>query len=515
MPRSPFVIRKELTDPGYFYSRKHQVQSILSCINKDNPQNVQLIGQRRIGKSFLLQYLALSTDTLAQYFGDQNDHFTVVYWNLAKRPPETPQQFYRDLIHTVKAKLPVSLRDIFLLEAASEEELDVVIDEALQALEDNEHHVILLLDEFSRIAANPAFPATFFSRLRALAEGFALAFVIATHRPLSELCHSGDVADSPFFNIFTTIPIRLLSSEEAESFLTVPFAQRQITFEKGAVTEALRLSGGHPAILATLGEMLWSQTSDGGIIMQPFVASLQRELYISFEYDFAYYWQHLSKAAQQVGLNLATDQNATCSPNTDPGVFKELESRSIIKAEKGKGVLFSPLFSDYIKQYGSEPFDTLHIFKDEHRYNVLILDVLRARLNHSPELPVAWQSDIEQAIKSLEDYPVLSCVCCGRYLFDKILQALSSTTGIPYIGDLGGARDFLHDLQALIPQPGHPLPPGTKSFSRMAHEELWYLKHLGDCGVHPNEHNPGMHEATEGIFLAITLCQHLVREGYA
>src|SRR5579885_3498358 len=173
---SPFIIRKELNAPSYFYGRKREVASILSSINKDSPQNVQLIGQRRIGKSFLLQYLAFSPDTLVQYFGEHLDHFTIVYWNLAKRPPETPQQFYLDLIHTIQAKLPDSLRDVFLLEAASEEELDDVIDEALQTLEDKGHHIVLLLDEFSIITANPAYPATFFSRLRTLAETSALAF---------------------------------------------------------------------------------------------------------------------------------------------------------------------------------------------------------------------------------------------------------------------------------------------------------------------------------------------------
>lgn len=512
---SPFIIRKELNAPSYFYGRKREVASILSSINKDSPQNVQLIGQRRIGKSFLLQYLAFSPDTLVQYFGEHLDHFTIVYWNLAKRPPETPQQFYLDLIHTIQAKLPDSLRDVFLLEAASEEELDDVIDEALQTFEDKEHHIILLLDEFSIITANPAYPATFFSRLRTLAETSALAFVIATHRPLSELCHSGEVADSPFFNIFTRIPISLLDQEEAELFLTEPFTQRQITFEKGAVTEALRVTGRHPAMLATLGEMLWSQARDGEIITQPFVASLQGSLFTSFEDDFGYYWRYLSGAAQQVGMQLATNQNATLSVNTNRAVFRELESKSLLRVEKGAGILFSPLFSEYIKQHGSEQFDLLHIFRDEHQYFTHVADVLRARLNHSSVLPSAWQSDIEQAIKNLEDYPVLACMCCGRYLFGKILRAISRTTGIPLSHDEGGPGEFLRNLQSRIPQPGYPLPPGTKPFSRMAHQELWYLKHLGDCGAHPGEYNLSQREAAEGIFLAITLCQHLVLEGYA
>lgn len=514
---SPFIIRKELTTPHSFYGRKRELAQILSYINKDTPQNVQLIGQRRIGKSFLLQYLALSTDTLSEHLGKRLDQFTVIYWNLARRPPETPLHFYQEFIQTARAKLHPALKEIFLLDphSASEDDVHLAIDMALQALENNGHHMILLLDEFSIITANPAYPASFFSRLRTLAEGAALAFVIATHRPLSELCHSGDVADSPFFNIFARVPIGLLGTEETAAFLTVPFARRQITFEKGAITEALRLSGGHPAILATLGEMLWLRASDGEIITQPFVAGLQKELSSLFEDDFAYYWQYLSKAAQQAGLRLATDQDAPWSPDTNRGVLKELESRSIVRAEKGKVILFSPLFSDYVKQHGSEPFDSLHIFKDEHRYNAHMVNVLRARLNHSPEIPPAWQSEIEQAIKNLEDHPVLACMCCGRYLFDKILRVLSRITGIPLPPGEGGPGEFLRNLQLRVPHPDRPLPPGTKPFSRMAHQELWYLKHLGDCGAHPAEYNLSRREAAEGIFLAITLCQHLVLEGYS
>ena len=82
--------------------------------------------------------------------------------------------------------------------------------------------VVLLLDEFDALTQNDAFPVTFFNFLRSLANEFPVALVLTAARKLKDICHSDEVAGSPFFNIFHERRLGCFTESEARQLITGP-----------------------------------------------------------------------------------------------------------------------------------------------------------------------------------------------------------------------------------------------------------------------------------------------------
>ncbi|MBU8922212.1 MAG: hypothetical protein KOO63_10385, partial [Bacteroidales bacterium] len=78
------------------------------------------------------------------------------------------------------------------------------------------------MDEFELITRNENFEMDFFSFLRSLANSFRVAYITSSRDELQQMCHDKDISDSPFFNIFSNLPLRPFSRDEAIELVTVP-----------------------------------------------------------------------------------------------------------------------------------------------------------------------------------------------------------------------------------------------------------------------------------------------------
>lgn len=54
---NPYLNRVAIRDPAQFYCRRREVARIFSRLGADRPQSIAVVGERRIGKSSLLNYL--------------------------------------------------------------------------------------------------------------------------------------------------------------------------------------------------------------------------------------------------------------------------------------------------------------------------------------------------------------------------------------------------------------------------------------------------------------------------
>ena len=73
-----------------------------------------------------------------------------------------------------------------------------------------------MLDEFEAVTTNPNFSLEFFSFLRFLANHYNVAYLTSSARDLQVLCHTEEISDSPFFNIFSTMRLTVFQPAEAE-----------------------------------------------------------------------------------------------------------------------------------------------------------------------------------------------------------------------------------------------------------------------------------------------------------
>ncbi len=238
-----------------FFGRDMVLGQLLALYRRPGkPACVSLLGERRIGKSSLLNQLCQSLGAVPQlvtlYASAQN-------WNTGSR-----QNFYRQLHGALRSALPE-------LPEAPVEDYAALRD--LIASLVPKYRFLLIIDEFEEMAGNPHFDGVFFSNLRALGDGadYHFGFLLASRRPLKELCHRYEIAASKFWNIFGTRKVLgLLEEGEAEGLVRLPVA-RTLPDLVGAEAEKLwrerirPLTGCHPAFIQMAALEFWDGLAGG------------------------------------------------------------------------------------------------------------------------------------------------------------------------------------------------------------------------------------------------------------
>jgi hypothetical protein len=209
---NPYVTGTSLPgDSPVFFGREQALGEVLGTLRRpERPGCVSVLGERRIGKSSLLNQLY---QALAANPGLVSVHATAQNWN------HDSQQYFYAKLHAclahalgLKGERPVEdypgLRD-FLLNQAKQG-----------------RRFVLMIDEFEIMVGNPAFDAYFFSNLRALADRpeYRLGFLISSRRPLKELCDDHKIEASSFWNIFGVTKVLGLLAEDANAEKNDPFS---------------------------------------------------------------------------------------------------------------------------------------------------------------------------------------------------------------------------------------------------------------------------------------------------
>lgn len=246
MTSNPYQIRNAIRDERYFVGRVRELDEIVALVRAPQPQSVAVIGDRRIGKSSLLQALYRrcreGADTIVAYqdvngLHSSDEVLTVLTDNLS---------LAGHISNPGGPSLYSNLRR--LIGAAT-----------------RQSRVVLLLDEFDALTKNDAIPVTFFNFLRSLANEFPVALVLSAPRKLKDICHSEEVAGSPFFNIFHERRLGCFNDAEARQLIEGP--SRVAGRPLDAHTEAiLHYVGRWPLFLQIMCYwMLESAVEDSGV----------------------------------------------------------------------------------------------------------------------------------------------------------------------------------------------------------------------------------------------------------
>ena len=145
------------------------------------------------------------------------------------------QNLKKVIINLEKSKVVNSIGISFLLEV-------------IEKLNEKGKRLVMLMDEFESITTNPNFDMKFFSFLRYLANNFKVAFVTSSYNELQQMCHDKDIADSPFFNIFSNLLLRSFTREEALELIRVPSERETVPLAQYS-DRILELSGLFPMFI--------------------------------------------------------------------------------------------------------------------------------------------------------------------------------------------------------------------------------------------------------------------------
>lgn len=344
MMGNPYLNRTMVKAPQEFYGRQRELQKILARIGSLRPQSVAVVGERRMGKSSLLYHAYLPERRRAVV--PDPDNLLAIFIDLSTRKDYTVHQVFRAIFAELSKVVPIPPGKE---NSAGYDQFQAVVDQ----LEANNQRLVIFLDEFEAIANNPNIAAAtvteFLAFLRGIANSRAVAYVTSSQVDLQELGHSGEIKESPFFNIFTRISLGPLRSDEASSLICEPSAAAGCALAP-YVSEVLAWAGTHPYFIQIACAALFDQ-HDGVQITDAGLAEARREFFEQAEDQFEYIWHRLSDDERMVLRSLAA---GWAVPPQKAFVLRSLERRGYVEERNGQRVVFSAVFAEHIPDWDAQ-----------------------------------------------------------------------------------------------------------------------------------------------------------------
>lgn len=224
-------------------ARTTPTRRVQQRIYADRPQCVSVVGDPRIGKSTFLDGLAAAAGA-----GDPPPPPGTRFVRLAMAGPlsTSPAAFLGMVLEALANGADAARLSSVPGSPDASPRAYASLETKVRDLAQAGGRLVLLLDDFDRITSSPAFPPTFFSFLRSLANNFPVAYVTTSRQDLQQLCVSREVEESPFFNIFQNLALGPLDEAQTRALV----AERAPDLGAPLADWAWLESGGLPAIAA-------------------------------------------------------------------------------------------------------------------------------------------------------------------------------------------------------------------------------------------------------------------------
>lgn len=390
--QNPFVCGRSISDPHRYIGRQTQVREFYSYLG--NMDSCSVVGERRIGKTSFLRYI--SHPRVQCQFGYHPEENLFLFIDLSDSSNcQSPEQFWADL----ESKLIQEVGNHKIIKETGVRELGELLDD-LKLLR---RRIVLLLDEFESVTRNPNFDLNFYANLRSLTiNHHNLALVTSSRRELVELCHSKEIASSPFFNIFSIIDLALFTHEEVDELIKRYLTDTDICFTPSEHKTLQHVSGCHPFFLQMACHSLFEAYVDNKSTSER-LADMLTKMRRDSTSHFGDGWKYLSDDQQitltafailstvkyQEGINI---EELTKIASRSERLLHGLVRRGLLVVRSGKYALFSPLYREWIIH---EVFDPSRSQKDES------FDRWFEKLIVQPAIDVAVKSEKTSIIQAL------------------------------------------------------------------------------------------------------------------
>lgn len=416
MQGNPFTYGNPISDPRRFVGRAREVEQIVGRLRNEEFESSSLVGDRRIGKTSLLNYLTDPGVRAAHGLGPGD--YIFVYVDL-EMVDETMghEQLWRRLL--VLMRRQCKDRELTELLAALEgaERLDTfALDELFQQVDDRGQHVIFLLDEFEHVTANANFGPDFYYGLRSLILHHQVALVTSSRLELIELCHSDTIKSSPFFNIFANINLRLFSQADFRRMVSQSLNGTTVEFSDREMGQVFDLAGLHPYFLQAACWALY-ESHRKGLDEAARSNFLLEQFRLEATPHLVDYWDN-SDDYEKIVLTAAALLEHTMRPGREfslgdlHGLFarseptvQRLEKRGLLMSDGGRYRLFSSMLGPWIlSQITAELSEeqSYHEWLAENRGSVeriagkqggLLKEILPKIRTNYRQLIITWASD--------------------------------------------------------------------------------------------------------------------------
>jgi hypothetical protein len=257
----PFVAGPMITDPSRFVGRREELACLAHRMDGAQPTSVNVVGERRIGKSSLLNHFFQTWEQRV----NNPSRFVVVYLDLQAKTPPSETAFYqalgRALVKQPAVQRVASLRQNLLAPPRTHQNFAAL-------LEQFTNHVLLpvfCLDEFEiLLKCGDQFTDSFFDQLRGCMNASQLMFILSSRKALDVYAGEHNLT-SAFFNLGQVLNLSELTEEAADELVNLPMPGRK-TFPALKTSDqqlARQWGGRHPCWLQLAGTELFEARRSG------------------------------------------------------------------------------------------------------------------------------------------------------------------------------------------------------------------------------------------------------------
>ena len=360
MSMNPFTFGNPIKDPARFIGRKAEIRQIINRLLSSAHESTSIIGERRIGKTSLLEYL--SNPQVSAGLGLTPDKFCLVYVDFQGLTDITPTRFWQRVLKKMSRSICDENLKPSIDKLSEQSTFDLFdLEDLFQITLDKGMTVVLLMDEFEYVTENPNFKSDFFGGLRALAIHSGVALLPATRRELVDLCHSEEIKGSPFFNIFANVVLRPFSRDEVDEMLERYTKDGELAFtpqEKDFVWET---GGGYPIFAQIAGHYL-KEGRIQGLTTEALIKFTTNSFEQQAEAHYTYLWSHCTEnekitllivitlgREKQTKKTVANLENLSKLRTRAPQDVISLGKRGLVSEVDGVFQIFSPSFERWIQ----------------------------------------------------------------------------------------------------------------------------------------------------------------------
>ena len=344
---NPYLNRMAITNPAEFYGRKREMRRIYSRLSTTRPQCLSIIGERKIGKSSLLHFLS-DGNNVKKYLQTSEEYIFVLV-DLQGKADLNLAGFFDILFDEIDAKV----NGLPALEVDDANEMSTFYDnfrDLIRSLGQQGMKLILMLDEFESIARNAGFDLPFFSFLRSIANNNDVAYVTTSRQDLQKISYHQKVRESPFFNIFTPIPLGGFEESEASQLIQEPSQAAGAPFGAEETEFILDLAGNHPLFLQIACDKTFDQKDGTHKLTKASCDSIRSAFFAEAGTHFDYIWENATPDEQDVFVRIVGREEIAPARQY---VLGALERRGYVTRVDGRVWLFSSGFEDYV--WGKSP----------------------------------------------------------------------------------------------------------------------------------------------------------------
>jgi hypothetical protein len=422
MSSNPFTYGNPISDPRRFIGRQREVEQVFSRLRNAEAESSSLVGERRVGKTSLLHYIA--HPDVRRRFGLDSPEFLFIYVDLQMvDAATTPARLAQRLLHQMAQQCPDANVKKTIQDASALGTIDnFALADLFDVVDQAGLHIVFLLDEFENVTTNTNFGPDFFYGLRSLAIQHNLSLVTSSRSELIELCHSEAIRSSPFFNIFANINLRLFTDVEARELISTSLTGSGVDFTPDEIDTILRLAGNHPLFLQAACYFLFAAYADH-------LDAPERNKFLVKEYreeaapHLDDYWHNSLDHEKIVLTALAllerqgkagkrafrVDQLQELYSHSEQ-TLAHLEKRGLLVSKEDGYALFNTYFGDWILREISNPTSDPRSYEEWLKSNQGVMERLSTRAGSEigdilpristkyRDLIVAWISDPKNLI---------------------------------------------------------------------------------------------------------------------